>query len=109
MTISTPNSNKKNDIIIKEMIALSNLWKRPLCCQDPNNTFEEYIRLNISNPMNAVRVLDTCKCCERHQKNRPHKLKKWKEFPGSPYNFNNYYCSCQCRQLSRFICRAFID
>ena len=109
MTISTWNSNEKNDIIIKEMIYMANLWKRSLCCQDPNNTFEEYIRLNISNPMNAVKILDTCKCCERHQKKRPHQLKKWKEFPSTPYKFNNYYCTCQCRQLSRFICRAFID
>ena len=105
---TTTTTDPKNENIMQEIFAMDDYWVRAHDCEDPNDTFEQYIQLNLSNPMNAVKVLDTCKCCERHQKNRPHKLGKINEMPGSPYHFNKS-CTCQCRHLSRFICRAFID
>jgi len=45
-----------------------------------------------------------CKCCERHQINRPTELKPWYET-----EFHNtqdiYPCMCPCRNLSRWLCR----
>jgi hypothetical protein len=95
------STSENNDI--QNICKIISAWE-----QDGGETFKEFLQLNISNPMHAVKVLNTCKCCERHKKNRPSKLEKINEMPGSPYQFNKS-CSCQCRHLSRFICRAFID
>ena len=56
-------------------------------------------KLDILNTMNA------CKCCPRHQINKPKKLEKWQE---TPLHNHDYFisCYCECRHLSRFICRG---
>ena len=77
--------------------------------RDLNYTFEDFLLLNISNPIHAVKVLDTCKCCERHQRCRPKELKKYIEQPSSQKTEEIIICDCPCRHLSRFICRTFVD
>lgn len=48
--------------------------------------------------------LISCKCCKRHQINRPTEFKPWYET-----EFHNtqhvYPCMCPCRNLSRWLCR----
>lgn len=53
----------------------------------------------------VLRVLNLCKCCDRHQINRPNKLKKWIELDINN-NQENHICECNCRHLARYICRA---
>lgn len=53
-----------------------------------------------------IETLNTCNCCERHQKNKPSKLEKYFETPFKNGGNKKYPCNCKCRQLSRFICRA---
>lgn len=50
------------------------------------------------------KTLNACKCCSRHNTNKPKKLEPWIET-----TFNNIQitpCNCNCRHLARFICRG---
>ena len=53
-----------------------------------------------------IKTLNTCNCCERHQKDKPNKLEKYFETTFKNGGEIKYPCNCKCRQLSRFICRA---
>ena len=50
-----------------------------------------------------IKILALCKCCTRHQIDKPKTLIKWNEtiFHGTQY----CDCLCSCRHISRFICR----
>ena len=52
---------------------------------------------------NILTTLNACKCCDRHQKNKPHTLYNYIE-QGVPLN-QNVTCPCMCRHMARFICR----
>jgi len=44
-----------------------------------------------------------CKCCERHQQNKPDGSSVWEE---TEFNWREKAnCNCECRHLSRFLCR----
>ena len=49
-------------------------------------------------------IFISCKCCKRHQMNRPKTFTRWIE-----REFNNtqnvHSCMCSCRNLSRWLCR----
>lgn len=51
----------------------------------------------------VLKTFASCKCCARHQKNKPKTLTKWIDttIPETQYTS----CPCQCRNLSRWICR----
>lgn len=51
--------------------------------------------------------LNACKCCTKHQINKPNIIEPWvdTEFHGT----QDIQCSCPCRHLARFICRAIND
>lgn len=62
----------------------------------------------------AVAILNCCKCCERHQ-NKPPKFELWTE--NDFFNDTNVkhgleqakqleICSCDCRHLTRWLCRG---
>ena len=53
-----------------------------------------------------IQTLNTCFCCERHQKDKPSKLEKYYETTFKNGGQIQYPCNCKCRQLSRFICRT---
>ena len=48
-------------------------------------------------------TLAKCKCCERHQINKPTIFAPWinTTFHGTQYT----PCECKCRHIARFICR----
>ena len=46
----------------------------------------------------------SCKCCDRHQINKPNKLVAWVETEISTYK-TECDCECDCRHMARFICR----
>lgn len=55
-----------------------------------------------------------CKCCTRHQRYRPKKFDYWCEYSSNLRQFKIQYkdsigCECKCRQLSRMLCRRFIQ
>ena len=55
----------------------------------------------------VLTTLNSCKCCVRHQINKPKNMAPWIET-----GFNdtrNRQCSCPCRHLARFICREIND
>jgi len=63
----------------------------------------------------GVVVLSKCNCCERHKLNKPKKHLYWKKGE-NPYPFHNKQpidiinnlsqCSCDCRHLTRWLCRG---
>lgn len=50
--------------------------------------------------------LSKCKCCKRHQINKPFIFFSWVDTPFK-FNKSNDNCTCDCRHVSRFICRQF--
>ena len=50
-------------------------------------------------------TLDICKCCTRHQINKPNHFAPWKELPFHEKRTTS--CICSCRHDARFICRQF--
>lgn len=48
--------------------------------------------------------LSYCNCCARHQVLKPKNLAPWVDTDFHNTN-NSIYCECDCRHLSRFICR----
>ena len=51
----------------------------------------------------VVKTLSMCNCCARHKINRPKILAPWVDTPF--HGMQQRRCSCNCRHLSRFICR----
>jgi len=52
---------------------------------------------------NILTTLNACKCCDRHQINKPCTLSKYIS-SDEPLN-QNTICICACRHTARFICR----
>ena len=53
-----------------------------------------------------VKLLNLCNCYIRHKTNRPSKYKRSTKIEYNGFRFNkNHTCECNCRHLSRFICR----
>ena len=63
----------------------------------------EYINIHVPDKECMFNALKTCKCCERHQTNRP----VFGEYPAyDSYCQNTYFCHCRCRQNMRILSRA---
>ena len=92
--------NKVKKSIINKINYLSYLY----------NT-SSHVILNIYNKNHYIlcnEILNTmnlCKCCARHQINKPNKLEPWEELPFQFTHINNNECFCSCRHISRMICR----
>ena len=55
----------------------------------------------------VIITLNACKCCKKHQINKPKNMVHWME---TEFNDRqNIHCSCPCRHLARFICREIND
>jgi len=48
-----------------------------------------------------------CKCCERHQLNKPTTMALWVDI--ELHGTQHTPCKCKCRHIARFICRQFDD
>lgn len=53
-----------------------------------------------------LRLCNACNCCKRHKKNKPNVFKFWNDYNLSSTPIMQRTCSCSCRHISRFICRA---
>ena len=49
------------------------------------------------------KTYSACKCCERHQVNKPKTMTKWVDTQISHTQFSS--CNCYCRHMCRFLCR----
>lgn len=60
----------------------------------------------------AVIILRDCKCCSRHQINKPQKFELWKKKfddeseVSQDQEYKLQQCSCDCRHLIRWLCRG---
>jgi len=67
-----------------------------------------YYKGKVFNKKDAFNTTLACKCCERHQINKPMIMKKWEETNPS-YSQCQYKCTCPCRHTSRWLCRSIDD
>ena len=67
---------------------------------------EEMYGNEITNPEVLVKNLSKCNCCERHKTNKPTNLHTWNETNSQNHDDGPPDCKCNCRHLSRFLCRA---
>ena len=74
-------------------------------CQIP---FENIVITNISDPDHFVNILKQCKCCARHQINKPSSLNDYpQQYDIDHIPSNQNTCLCSCRHHSRWIVRSF--
>ena len=66
---------------------------------DAIDNFDKDLKENGSEYLSK---LSECKCCDRHQKNRPCNITDFKEYDWTGDN-NSYECNCACRHYSRTI------
>lgn len=55
--------------------------------------------------------LNECKCCYRHQTNKPKTYTHWYDCKSETIIENQSFlqCGCNCRHMARWICRTCID
>ena len=67
------------------------------------NNYNIFFRNKILTKKDILNTCIACKCCEKHQLNKPKKLKLWEE---TEFHFTQHIdCPCTCRHLSRWMCR----
>ncbi len=59
--------------------------------------------VKVLNQGDVLKTFASCKCCPRHQTNKPRSLTKWEDLTTPETQWTN--CNCSCRHLSRWICR----
>lgn len=111
----------KIDIIIKLQEIIRNFLSKTKILQIQNlimfaeksnlgldmNIFNIFYFNRILSKKEVISILSKCNCCETHQKNRPKTLVFWKVDTTTPLSNNKCKeCKCQCRHISRFICRG---
>ena len=62
-----------------------------------------FYKNKILNRQDIFTTLSRCKCCDRHQINKPKVMELWHntEF----HDTQETTCNCACRHISRFLCR----
>lgn len=51
-----------------------------------------------------IDTLNNCRCCEKHQINKPSSFGVWYELPF--HHNQDRDCECNCRHMARHICRT---
>tara|TARA_Y100000992_G_C21195357_1_gene457642 strand:- start:328 stop:750 length:423 start_codon:yes stop_codon:yes gene_type:complete len=61
----------------------------------------------VLNNNDVLTTLNACKCCVKHQINKPKNLAPWIETEFHNFELHRcaIACNCPCRHLARFICR----
>jgi len=86
---------------IQELTKLNTFaWTR---CKFPQNNYSIFYKNKILNKEDIFKTFVTCKCCKRHQINKPTSFKLWYD---TEFNYTQETnCNCACRHISRFLCR----
>jgi hypothetical protein len=66
-------------------------------------TYNIFYKNRILNRQDVLNTFSACKCCKKHQKNKPTVLSTWKDTT-IPLSYH-ISCECSCRHFSRYICR----
>lgn len=72
-----------------------------------DDSFMSFLKDNLNDKEKMVEVLRDCKCCKRHQKNKPNHLNDW-VLNFNPKETEKNACKCSCRQHSRMICCSIL-
>lgn len=68
-----------------------------------NTQFEMITGETVQEKLNT---LSKCKCCDRHETNKPKNYVPWIECENNGMSDKTYVqCECDCRHLARIICR----
>ena len=70
---------------------------------------DEFFKGDLENTFN---ILSTCKCCSRHQQDRPKNLydiDSVSVFPTHIHSYSYCRCKCGCRQFLRMLVRTVAD
>tara|TARA_Y100000389_G_C17463838_1_gene523845 strand:+ start:3717 stop:4196 length:480 start_codon:yes stop_codon:yes gene_type:complete len=104
-----PDHRENFSFVIKSLkikdIPLKGIFRRLEYFKDNGDNLE-----SITDPEYFCKILATCTCCERHQKNRPKHFNDFETLSDdsnanySPFN-RDFECICSCRHDSRFIIR----
>tara|TARA_X000001036_G_C20249745_1_gene631651 strand:+ start:181 stop:618 length:438 start_codon:yes stop_codon:yes gene_type:complete len=101
-------SNKVENIY--EMVGFAH-HKCHLGCGISN--YSLFYKNKVIKNSDVLTTLNACKCCVRHQINKPKNMESWVETEFGPDYTNiatqDTLCSCPCRHLARFICREVND
>lgn len=73
-----------------------------------SESFITFLKYNLNDKEKLVNVLSKCKCCSRHQKNRPNHIHDWELKFNPKEETKKYSCKCCCRQYSRMICSSIL-
>ena len=65
--------------------------------------FEEFDKIPGRTWKEKLEACASCRCCARHQINKPVSFAPWIETPFKNSELNA--CLCKCRQMARFLCR----
>ena len=105
--------NIKNEIILqgflKSHIQKRDYYHKQLSRLSEIEQYSEYNNefLKEYDANTLIKALNTCKCCDRHQKNRPKHIQDYswiKEIHNMDQD-DNYSCKCYCRMNSRLCFR----
>lgn len=69
------------------------------------NNYKIHYKDKILGRQDVFNIFISCKCCKRHQINRPAEFKPWYETEFHNTNHILHPCMCPCRNLSRWLCR----
>lgn len=103
--LSTPcmlNNRSITEAFALERIIRGGFFKK----KDFYGSFDIYIEKYVDKEVREklVELLSKCKCCDRHQVNRPVKYEPWVETRF--HNQQHTDCECRCRNFSRWLCRT---
>ena len=69
------------------------------------NAIRDFLTKN--DAIAVIKKCSECRCCERHENNRPETL-EWREYNGQCQgDQEEHECKCNCRHFSRWVCRAY--
>ena len=71
-----------------------------------NDAIDNFKKDLKENGSEYLSKLSECKCCDRHQKNRPCNITDYKKYEWNGDNSSNE-CNCACRHYSRQIAYEF--
>lgn len=72
------------------------------------DSFIAFLKDKLNDKEKIVEVLSNCKCCQRHQKNKPKHINDWKLNFRPKEEPKKIICYCNCRQYSRMICSSVL-
>jgi hypothetical protein len=67
--------------------------------------FEEFDEIPGSTWKEKLEHTAACKCCDRHQINKPGSFVPWIDTPLAGERPSEPHCECKCRHHARWLCR----